>query len=378
MNRFSRRSWLKSAGLAAGSTSLWLHGWDKLASVTLPWETETALSSTNPGIIKLSSNENPYGPSELVRKAMQSSFDLMCRYPAAEIQNLTEKLAEKEQVSPEHILITVGSTEGLKIAVLAYLRNGGEIVVPHPTFEAMPNYAEACGAYVHKVPLDKNMVIDLEAMRRRCNADTRMVFVCNPNNPTGTILDAAAMEQFCADLSVRTMVFADEVYIDYITEKNYPSMTSLVRQGYNVIVARSFSKVYGLAGLRIGYLVARPDIISRLKKMQIDRPNMMALVAAEAALAEKEFYQFSLAKNSASKKVITDTLDTLDRKYIAGHANFVYFDTGMPVTVFQDKMKSEGIMVGRVFDPYPQWCRLSTGRTEDMPALKNALLKVLS
>ena len=376
MQSVNRRQWLKSAGLATGMLTLLNQNLFSLNHVA-PYQVDNDdLINADDKIIRLSSNENPYGPSPNVREQIISAFDKVCRYPFGEIPGLTRKIAEKEGVSPEHILVTVGSSEGLKIAALAYLQKGGELVAPEPTFEAMLNYAEACGAFVHRVPVNKDLGIDLESLEKRCNADTKMVFVCNPNNPTGTILPADEMIHFCTKMAKRTMVFSDEAYFDYINEKDYPSMTLLVKNDLNVIVSRTFSKVYGIAGLRIGYLIARPDIIKRLKNFQVDNPNMLALAAAQAAIEEKEFYNFSLQKNNESKKLITNTLDQLSLPYTQSHANFVFFRSGIDISEFGKKMLQHNIRVGRPFRPLLDWCRISTGKTEEMQAVVSALRKV--
>ena len=292
MGSINRRQWLKSASLTAGTAAFFT---DRLFSINAvkPYDdTFDALDNGSDEIIRLSSNENPYGPSKFVREKMVSGFDKVCRYPGAELEQLSKKIADKEGVSPDHILLTIGSTEGLKIAALAYLHKGGELVAADPTFEAMINYAEACGAYVHKVPVNKDLGLDLEQMEKRCTNETNLVFVCNPNNPTGTILPADEMRHFCTRMAKRTMVFSDEAYVDYINIPDYPSMTSLVKEGLNVIVSRTFSKVYGIAGLRIGYLIARPDIIKRLDRFRIDRPNILSVVAASNAMDETDFYKY--------------------------------------------------------------------------------------
>jgi histidinol-phosphate aminotransferase len=377
MQTVNRRQWLKSAGLATGMLTILNQNLFSLNHVA-PYQVDgdDDLLYADDKIIRLSANENPYGPSPYVREKITAAFDKACRYPSGEIPGLTKKIAEKEGVSPEHILVTVGSTEGLKIAALAYLQKGGELVAPEPTFEAMLNYAEACGAFVHRVPVNKELGIDLESMEKRCNADTKMVFVCNPNNPTGTILPADEMIHFCTKMANRTMVFSDEAYFDYINEKDYPSMTVLVKNDLNVIVSRTFSKVYGIAGLRIGYLIARPDIIKRLENFQVDNPNMLALAAAHAAMDEKEFYNFSLQKNNDSKKLITNTLDQLSLPYTQSHANFVFFKSGIDISEFGKKMLQHNIKVGRPFRPLLDWCRISTGKTEEMQAVVSALKKV--
>lgn len=378
MGSINRRQWLKSTSLLAGSAALFsetIFDFYKTKPYHDPLET---YDNGSADIIRLSSNENPYGPSAFVREKMISSFDKVCRYPGSEIEQLTKKIAEKEGLSPDHILLTIGSTEGLKIAALAYLQKGGELVAADPTFEAMINYAEACGAYVHKVPVNAQLGLDLEAMEKRCNNDTKMVFVCNPNNPTGTILPSDEMKHFCTRMAKRTIVFSDEAYIDYINIPNYPTMTSLVKEGLNVIVSRTFSKVYGIAGLRIGYLISRPDIIKRLDKFRIDRPNALALAAATNAMDEKDFYKFSILKNQESIKIMTKALDKYRLQYTESHANFVFFKSGMDINSFAKKMLDQNIRVGRPFPPLNDWCRISTGKTEEMEKVVSAFNVIYS
>jgi histidinol-phosphate aminotransferase len=311
-----------------------------------------------------------------VRTAIIDRFDDLCRYPGVFSNTLTEKIAQKEGVSPAHILLTVGSTEGLKIAAITYFQHGGELIAADPTFEAMINYAEALGAYVHKVPVNKDLQIDLEAMSLRCHSATRMVFLCNPNNPTGTLLKNDQVASFCASLSSKTMVFSDEAYYDYIQEPEYPSMTPLVKKGYNVIVSKTFSKVYGLAGIRVGYLIARPDIISRIKRFRVDSPNVLALRAAEVALEEQTFLQYSLQRNAEAKRILESALKETGLEHTDSHANFVFFNTGMDVRDFSEKMLKYGITVGRAFSPLHQWCRISTGKIEHMEEVRNALRSI--
>ncbi|MEO1261651.1 MAG: histidinol-phosphate transaminase, partial [Bacteroidota bacterium] len=331
----NRRQWLKSAGLTSGLFSVM--GAQALSAPTFQefLHQQEVLHYPPNTLIKLSSNENPYGPSKKVREAITKGFDSVCRYPWQERVLLREKLAEKEGVTPGHILITVGSTEGLKITALAYGLHGGEVIAGSPTFETMLYYAENFGAYVNRVPVKENtLVLDLEEMEKRISGNTRLIFLCNPNNPTGTILPADRLKDFCSSACKKTMVFSDEAYYDYITIPNYPSMVELVKENRNVIVSRTFSKVYGLAGIRIGYLVARPDIIKRLKKCQADRPNMLALHAALAAMDERDFYDYSLDMNAKARQKIYNALDQLGLEYVQSHTNFVFFKTGRNISDF--------------------------------------------
>jgi histidinol-phosphate aminotransferase len=376
MAALNRRNWLKYTGLTASSL---LYASGSLAhrlDNVLPYQESVDFSATEKSVIKLNANENPYGPSEKVRAAITARFDELCRYPGSYSNALTEKIAQKEGVTPAHILLTVGSTEGLKISAITYFLDGGELIAADPTFEAMINYAEALGAYIHKVPLNKELQIDLEAMAMRCHSATRMVFLCNPNNPTGNLLESSKVESFCSSLSSKTIVFSDEAYCDYIYEPGYPSMTSLVKKGQNVIVSKTFSKVYGLAGIRVGYLVARPDIISRIRRFRVDSPNILALRAAEVALEEETFFKFSLQRNTEAKLILENALKEAGLQHTNSHANFVFFNSGMELNSFAEKMMKYNIMVGRAFSPLHQWCRISTGKIEHMEEVGNALRSI--
>ncbi|MBC2840450.1 histidinol-phosphate transaminase [Robiginitalea sp. SC105] len=369
MNTTDRRNWLKTVALGGGFALL--GGTPELA--------KAAYRAPKPmaGPIRLSSNENPFGPSQAVRDALNDRMDLGCRYPFQYMPSLVKAIAAKEEVPESCIVMTGGSTEGLHATGLVYGLNNGEIIAADPTFQALLRYAEQFGAYVHRVPLDENLVHDLEAMERRITSKTRLIFLCNPNNPSGTILDADSLRDFCMSVDGKAVVFSDEAYFDYITEPDYPSMVGLVREGRNLIVSRTFSKVYGLAGFRIGYLVARPDIASRLREALMANTGTPAIIAAEAALADSDFYKKSLQQNELAKDRIYATLTDLGLPFIRSHTNFVFFKSGMDIRTLQSRMESEGVQIGRPFPPLYQWARISTGRMEEVAAFNQALKKVI-
>ena len=371
MKTIDRRNWLKTAGLGSGFTLL-----GGLGTLTASQNDILTPPLENP-IAKLNSNENPFGPSKRVRLAISKAFDNACRYPSLVFRPLLEQIAETEGVTTDHIVITGGSTEGLKATGLTYGIDSGEIIAADPTFQAMLRYAEGFGAYVHRVPVDDNMGHDLEAMSKRINNRTRLIFVCNPNNPTGTLIEKNTLRDFCSSISKKSVVFSDEAYYDFITEAEYPSMVELVKEGMNVIVSKTFSKVYGLAGMRIGYLVARPDIAARLRKNIMAMTNVLAIEAAKEALKDDEFYKFSLMKNVEAKNAIYRTLEDLNLEYIKSHTNFVFFKTGRPIQEMIAKMKKENVIIGRPFPPFYEWCRISTGSMESMDLFDKALKKVL-
>jgi histidinol-phosphate aminotransferase len=375
MTDLSRRSWLKGAGLMSslavigGITPL-----DQLSAKEIKKFRPRPLT----GNIKLSSNENPYGPSEKVRQAMISNFDQACRYPFSYSGELIEKIAAKEGVSKDHIVLAGGSTEGLKVVGLTYGMNGGEIIAAQPTFLALMTYAAQWGGSVNWVPVDKNMMHDLDEMEKRISSKTKLIFLCNPNNPTSTLLPADRVLDFCNTVSHKVTIFSDEAYYDFIEDRNYPSMVSLVKKGKNIIVSKTFSKVYGLAGLRIGYMVAKPEIAASLRKNIMAFTNVLAIEAAKNALDDQEFYDFSLNKTLEAKKIILEGLDDLNLEYAPSNTNFIFFKSGRNIENLQQQMLAKGIMVGRPFPPFDDWCRISTGTLEEVIQFNDALKKVLS
>lgn len=372
--QINRRDWLKKMSLAGG---LVLSG-----GVAIPSLSASEIRKFHPrplqDLIKLNSNENPYGPSEFVRNAMIKAFDIGCRYPGAYSETLLDKIAQKEGITKDHIVITGGSTEGLKLAGLTFASNGGKIIAGQPTFLAMMSFAEKMGATTDWVPVDDELKYDLEEIDRRIDDQTSLIFLCNPNNPTGTLVDKNKLTSFCENASNKTMVFSDEAYYDFITEPDYPSMVELVKKDMNVIVSRTFSKVYGLAGLRIGYLIAKPEIASKIRSNMVAYTNILAIEAANAAMEDQAFYDFAITKNLEAKKLITDQLDQLNLKYVPSHTNFVFFQSGRPIQKLQKQMADLGVQVGRPFPPFMDWCRISTGTIEEVQQFNQALTKIYS
>lgn len=373
MTGISRRNWLKSASLGSGLALLGGTG-------MVPSLSAEEIRKYNPrpldGPIRLGSNENPYGPSEKMRQAMVAAFDNGCRYPWGYNASLVKMIAEKEGVPEDHIVLVAGSTEGLKVTGITFAQ-GGEIISCAPTFLSMMEYAELWGTDINWVPLNKDLDFDLDEIEKRVSHETRLVFLCNPNNPTGKLLPADKVMDFCETVSKRAVVFSDEAYYDYITEPNYPSMVELVKKGHDVIVSRTLSKVYGLAGIRMGYLIARPALAQKLKDRVVANTNIMAIEAGKAALADNEFYQFSLQKNAEAKALLTQTLDELKLPYLESHANFVFFQSGKDVAELGKTMAQKGFIIGRPFPPLNDWCRISTGTIEEVTLYNQAIKEVL-
>ena len=374
----SRREWFKS--------SIGLGGLMMTPSILTAEEIKKYNPRPLSDIVKLSSNENPYGPSERVRNAIIDSFENACRYPYEYILELQNILAKKHNVSPESIVITGGSNEALRVTGLVVADQGGEIVAGQPTYLALMSYAEAMGGKINWVPVDSNKGYDLGEIEKKINAKTKMVFIANPNNPTGTLLEKSSLSKFCERASEKTLVFCDEAYYDYINEPDYPSMDYLVRQEKDIIISRTFSKVYGMAGLRIGYLVLKPELADRLfgeyspygRNKIMAQTNVLAVAAAIEALKDNDFYAFSLKKANEEKDKIYKLLDYLDLKYVESSTNFVFFESKKHIDVLSKQMLDKGVRVGRPFPPFYDWCRISTGTSQEVNRFINAMLEVYS
>ena len=182
---------------------------------------------------------------------------------------------------------------------------------------------------------------------------------------------------FCETVSKRAVVFSDEAYYDYITEPNYPSMVELVKKGHDVVVSRTLSKVYGLAGIRLGYLIARPELAKKLSDRVVANTNIMAIEAGKAAIADKDFYRFSIQKTNEAKAMVIQTLNELKLPYLESHANFVFFQSGKDIAELGKTMAQKGILIGRPFPPLNDWCRISTGTLEEMALCNQAIKEVL-
>lgn len=373
MSGISRRSWIKKASFGSGLAALGTTGIINSLSAE-------EIRSFNPrpidSPIRLGSNENPYGPSESMRNAMTKGFDNGCRYPWGFNVDLIKMIAEKEGVPEDHILLVAGSTEGLKIAGITF-GSGGEIITCAPTFLSMMSYAELWGTDINWVPLNKDLDFDLEEIEKRVSYKTKMIFLCNPNNPTGKLLPRDQVVDFCKTVSKQAVVFSDEAYYDYIKEPNYPSMVELVKQGYDVVVSRTFSKVYGLAGIRMGYLVAKPELAKMLSDRVVANTNIMAIEASKAAILDKDFYQFSVQKANEAKALLTKTLDELNLSYLDSHTNFIFFHSGRDIKELNKTMYDKGFIIGRPFEPLNDWCRVSTGTIEEVVLYNKAIKEVL-
>ena len=318
------------------------------------------------GFIRLGLNENPYGPSEKAKRAMEGAVDGGWMYDFQDANVLRRLIADKEGLRPENVFIAEGSGELLKIAGMIYGGNGAEVVSAMPTFPMLAQYAARSGGQVQWVNVDKAMGHDLGAMQARVTERTGVIYLCNPNNPTGTVVDPDEVRRFIAALPPRCMVVVDEAYMDFADHPERHALVDQVKAGRTLLITRTFSKLHGLAGLRIGYGLAKPDIIRRLEAVRISIPNRMGLRAAIASYQDLGFLSHSRELVRTGVAAITAFLGAMGRPYVPTQGNFVMFDTGAPAVAFYEHMRTRKILVNPVFEPFETWCRVSIGRAEDM------------
>ena len=339
---------------------------------------EPAVASASSTIVRLSSNENPYGPSPKAFKAMSDAFGLACRYPDEQADALVESLAEVNGVARGEILLGDGSGEILKLCADVFTGPGpgrGPLVLADPTFEAILFHATQGGAEIVKVPLTPTFGHDLPKMMAA--AKSGLVYICNPNNPTASISPKNAVREFIEKAPAKTMILVDEAYHHYADSPDYESVIPLVKDHPNLMVARTFSKIYGMAGLRCGYCVAQSYTVERLRMRQAwDSLNIMALAAAVANLNDPEQVAHGRRLNSEVKAFTIGELEKMGYETIPSQANFIMFDAKRPVVPLIATLKNRKVEVGRLFRAMPNHLRLTIGKKTEMEAFLAAFRQV--
>lgn len=375
----SRREWLVTSSLGVGAGLAMPRLLPAMSAIRdyAALERDATAQRFAAGPVRLNFNENPFGMSPRAKAGLMAAWDEHNKYEPPALPELRSTFARQVGVDPACVLVTQGSSEVLDIAALAYGMHGGEIVTAWPTFEGLPVYAQSIGATVHKVALDDALGHDFDAMDQRITNAVDLVFVCNPNNPTGTLSDSKRARDFVTSASRRAVVLVDEAYHDFVDAPGYRSMIDLVTSGGNVIVSRTASKIHALAGLRIGFAVARPDIIDRLKRHTTGTPNSFGMRAAIASLNDGEYQTFVKSRNKESRDMLTAALVGMGKRVAPSQTNFVFFHAGVPVEAVQKTMRARNFIVGRAFPPYTDWCRVSIGTPDEMKAFVSALPEAL-
>lgn len=338
------------------------------------------------GVLKarLSANENPYGPSPKALKTITEAAPDGYLYAMEYARQFRKLVAETEGVPEDYILLGAGSGELLTAAALwaAYRPNAGRsIVAPDPTFDALPRTAVKHGITMERVPLvaADGYDINLNKLNDRVGSQTGMVYLCNPNNPTAIIVDPSKLRAFCEAVGAKTPILVDEAYVDYTPDPKSYSMVDMVKKGSNVIITKTFSKVHGFAGLRTGYMIAKPELLEQISKFATGGGclSMTTLRAAMVSLQDKEFIKFSLGKAQESKAYLAGVLKQHSYEPLPSGANFVMFPIRMKGEDFVGRMMEQGVSVRQWKFDGQYWCRVSLGTMDQMKAFADGL-KVIS
>lgn len=325
-------------------------------------------------VIKLASNENPLGPSPKALAALVGGHDSLHRYPDGGAYRLRQALADRWKVTLDHIILGNGSDEVLGLLARTFLAPGDEAVMADQTFVIYKMEVTAAHGKAVIVPL-VNWTHDLDGMAKAITPKTRLVFLCNPNNPTGTMVAADAVARFMAQVPENVIVVFDEAYLEYVRDPHFPDSLQYVTQGRNAIVLRTFSKIYGLAGLRIGYGITTPEITNCLNRVRPPfNANTLAQRAALAALGDDEHVAKSRAVNAAGMQQLESGLRALGFTAIPSQANFVYFDVKRDGRVLFDALLREGVIVRHIEGTM---LRVTIGQPDENDAFLASLKKVL-
>ena len=325
-------------------------------------------------VIKLASNENPLGPSPKALAALVGGHDSLHRYPDGGAYRLRQALADRWKVSLDHIILGNGSDEVLGLLARTFLAPGDEAVMADQTFVIYKMEVTAAHGKAVIVPL-VNWTHDLDGMAKAITPKTRLVFLCNPNNPTGTMVAADAVARFMAQVPENVVVVFDEAYLEYVRDPHFPDSLQYVTQGRNAIVLRTFSKIYGLAGLRIGYGITTPEITNCLNRVRPPfNANTLAQRAALAALGDDEHVAKSRAVNAAGMQQLESGLRALGFTAIPSQANFVYFDVKRDGRALFDALLREGVIVRHIEGTM---LRVTIGQPDENDAFLASLKKVL-
>ena len=388
----SRRHLLKTGALLAGSLPFAASLLDKVqaspagirpAESFVPMssaEIEREIAQNAPVTLKarLFANENPFGPSAKAKQAILEATPTSYQYPFMFLKDLSGKIIDHEGIREENILLASGSSPLLMAAAICFSKPGGNIVSGETTYEDLPSKAVKFNEKWVKVPMTADYKLDLDAMEKAIDDNTGLVYICNPNNPTATVVDTDKLKSFCERVSKRVTVFVDEAYIDYLADPAGTTLISGVKAGQNIIVARTFSKIYGLAGMRIGYIVAQPEMVKKLS-IYTEGPMSISATSLQAAIAsyqDKEFMQESLSKTVASRDYLYDVLKKEGYSYIPSSTNFVMFPIKMDGKQFADEMMKRGVGVRFWKLAGKDYCRISIGRMDEMEAFASAFKEI--
>lgn len=330
--------------------------------------------------IRLSSNENAFGYTPKAKEAMIKALESGSYYNWNNIGELVDHLAKREGVPSDYIVTTAGSGPLLMMTALAYAEPGANVVTTAMGYTQLTRKFEAQGGEVKYVPLGDDMGYDLKALGEAIDGDTKIVYICNPNNPTGVMIDPMALKQFVLSVPQDILVFVDEAYLE-LADTSFEMATCgpLTKLRKNLIVTRTFSKGFGMAGLRIGWGIGHPDVLEKIKVYHMGNPSYLSAIAAVEALKDDTFFQSNIDNYKKNRKYVTEAFDKLGIKYAKPSGAFVYFHTGIDQQELRDMMSANGVLIsgsrvsGAPAQDYAGWARVSIGTKPQMDEFLNLL-----
>ncbi|EAX46838.1 histidinol-phosphate aminotransferase [Thermosinus carboxydivorans Nor1] len=326
-------------------------------------------------VIKLSFNESPYGPSPRVVAALQQAARYVNFYYDPEGRELRDKLAAHYGVGSDYIFLANGADEAITLIAQAYLAPGDEAVIPALTFGTCAFATRLVGAQPVFVPVRQDLAIDLAAMAQAVTPRTKLVYLCNPNNPTGIMIDGSELRRFVAGLPQHIIVLIDEAYAEFVTDPAYLSGMALMPNHANIVTVRTFSKIYGMAALRLGYGIARPELVAMINRVRNPfNVNFLAHVAALAALADTDFHRLVAARNAEQRQRLTEAFTERGWQVCPSQTNFLFADTGQDSAAFCLALARRGIIIrpGHGWQ-LPSFVRITVGSPEQNDKLLAAL-----
>ena len=363
----NRRFWLKQIGL--GVAGIGLANFKSFAS---PTQDFFKFSPDNLPI-KLSSNENPYGPSPLARNAMIDNINISNRYNWQLTSELIETLAKKNNVAADNILMGAGSTEILDLVARFSALKKGSLIIADSSYAYWTDTAQKLGLKKITVPLTADKKLNLDAMLKAIKPDTKLIYVCNPNNPTGTICDRNKLIKFITEATKKAMVLVDEAYIDFTDQQ---SLSSLVIENKNLVVAKTFSKIYGLAGARIGYAIANTKTIEQLGEIQSwvnGSISVPSTAAALASLKDEKFVSETYSLNQKARQFTIEKLEKLNLVCIPSYSNFIYFSLTNYKKDFFEQLKTNNIIGTKIYEEQGKWTRITVGTMQEIQKFISAI-----
>lgn len=361
----SRRSLLRTFGASAAGAAV-----QSLVSVS-PSAAEPQSASLGP--ILLNCNENAYGPSEKVLAVIREGASFSNRYPRTEYDTLIAKIAAFHAVKPEQVALGCGSSEILRSAAAQFLGSGKKLIQASPTCPALGKFAQAGGVQVVDVPINKMYQHDLGAMLARVSDSAGLIYICNPNNPTGTLTPRTDIESFIRKLPAKTMVLIDEAYHHFVNpNRDYASFLDQPLDDPRVMVVRTFSKVYGLAGMRVGYVVAAPDIARRFSAERLQSGvTVISAKTAAAALDDSEYVRLAIKRNADDLQEFMNRVNGYMLRALDSHTNFVMLNPMRPPEQVIEHFKKNNILIGPLIPAMPKYIRVSLGTPAEMQQFWN-------